>query len=74
MPAKTVAQRQLMDIAEHHPEEVYARNRSVLKMSHKQLHEFAATSGLKHKAGGKRLSRGAAKRMRARASGKGLDG
>lgn len=49
MPAKSIAQRQLMAIAEHHPEEVSAKNRGVLKMSHKQLHEFADTKGLKKK-------------------------
>lgn len=32
-----------MAIAEHHPEELYGRNRGLLKMSHKQLHDFAAT-------------------------------
>ena len=46
MPAKSTAQRQLMAIAEHHPSEVSAKNKGVLKMSHKQLHEFADTKGL----------------------------
>lgn len=32
-----------MAIAEHKPGEVYTRNRGVLKMSHRQLHDFAAT-------------------------------
>ncbi len=32
-----------MAIAEHHPEEVYARNKGVLGMNHQQLHEFADT-------------------------------
>jgi hypothetical protein len=32
-----------MAIAEHHPEEVFKRNRGVLQMSGKQLHEFAET-------------------------------
>lgn len=49
MPAKSEAQRRLMAIAEHHPEEVYGENRSVLKMSHRQLHDFAATKGLHEK-------------------------
>lgn len=50
MPAKSTAFRRLAAIAEHHPEEVYAKNRSVLGMSHAQLHDFAATSerGLPH--------------------------
>lgn len=43
MPATSVAQRQLMAIAEHHPSEVYQRNRGVLKMTGQQLHDFAAT-------------------------------
>ena len=32
-----------MAIAEHHPSEVYAKNRGVLKMTHEQLHDFAKT-------------------------------
>lgn len=55
MPAESVAQRQLMAIAEHHPSEVSKKNRGVLKMSHKQLHDFAATKGLKKKHVGKKL-------------------
>lgn len=43
MPSDSKAQRQLMAIAEHHPEEVSAKNRGVLKMTHQQLHDFAAT-------------------------------
>lgn len=43
MPAKSKAQRELMAIAEHHPSEVSAKNRGVLKMSHQQLHDFAST-------------------------------
>jgi hypothetical protein len=43
MPAKSIAQRQLMAIAEHHPSEVSAKNKGVLKMSKGQLHDFAAT-------------------------------
>jgi len=37
-----------MAIAEHRPEELYARNRGLLTMSKGQLHDFAATqeSGL----------------------------
>jgi len=33
-----------MAIAEHHPEKLYARNKGLKQMSHKQLHEFSATS------------------------------
>lgn len=35
-----------MAIAEHHPGQVSAKNRGVLKMSHQQLHDFAATKHL----------------------------
>jgi hypothetical protein len=31
-----------MAIAEHHPEELSAKNAGLKSMSHKQLHEFAA--------------------------------
>lgn len=53
MPATSVAQRRLMAIAEHHPEEVSAKNQGILKMSHTQLHDFADTkeSGLPKKKG-----------------------
>ena len=43
MPAKSKAQREAMAIAEHHPEELYGRNKGLLKMSKGQLHDFAAT-------------------------------
>lgn len=33
-----------MAIAEHHPEQLYARNRDLAKMSQGDLHEFASTS------------------------------
>lgn len=48
MPAVSKAQRQAVTIAEHHPDQLYDRNKSLLKMSHTQLHDFAATkeSGL----------------------------
>lgn len=49
MPAVSTKQRQLMAIAEHHPSQVYAKNRGVLKMSHQQLHDFAATKRLAKK-------------------------
>ena len=31
-------------IAEHHPEKLYKRNRSLLSMSQEQLHEFSSAS------------------------------
>ena len=43
MPSVSKAQRRLMAIAEHDPSEVYNQNLGVLKMSHQQLHDFAAT-------------------------------
>ena len=43
MPAQSKAQRKLMAIAEHHPGEVYARNKGVLSMSKDQLRDFSAT-------------------------------
>lgn len=46
MPATSEKQREMMAIAEHHPDKLYAKNRGVLKMSHRQLHDFAATRGL----------------------------
>lgn len=53
MPALSKKQRRLMAIAEHHPDQVYSKNRGVLKMSHQQLHDFAATkeSGLPKRKG-----------------------
>lgn len=44
MPSLSKAQRRATAIAEHHPDELYARNRGLLKMSHAQLHDFAATA------------------------------
>ena len=32
-----------MAIAEHNPSKLYSRNRGLLKMSHKELHDFAST-------------------------------
>lgn len=42
-----------MAIREHHPEELYERNKGLLKMSVSQAHDFASTSeeGLPRKAG-----------------------
>jgi hypothetical protein len=43
MPAVSTAQRRLFAIAEHSPEKLHAENKGLLKMSHQQLHDFAAT-------------------------------
>jgi hypothetical protein len=51
MPAVSDKQRKLMAIAEHHPSKLKKANRGVLKMSHQQLHDFAATKGLKSSGG-----------------------
>jgi len=43
MPSANEKQREAMAIAEHHPEQLYSRNKGMAKMSHKQLHEFASS-------------------------------
>jgi hypothetical protein len=43
MPARSKAQRIAMAIAEHHPDQLYARNKGLTQMSQSQLHDFAAT-------------------------------
>jgi hypothetical protein len=43
MPARSKKQRQVAAIAEYHPEKLYKRNRGMLNMTHKQLHDYAAT-------------------------------
>lgn len=53
MPAKSVAQRRLFAIAEHHPDELHSENAGLAKLPHKTLHDFAAVSekGLPQKLG-----------------------
>jgi hypothetical protein len=43
MPAVSRNQRIAAAIAAHHPNQLYARNRGLAKMTLKQLHEFAST-------------------------------
>jgi hypothetical protein len=43
MPATSKKQQEAMAIAEHEPEKLSSVNRGLLKMSHQQLHDFAAT-------------------------------
>ena len=43
MPAPSKSMRRAAAIAEHHPEELYARNAGLAKMTQSQLHDFAAT-------------------------------
>lgn len=49
MPAVSEKQREVMAIAEHEPSKLYKRNRSVLKMSKSQLHDYAKTKALHKK-------------------------
>lgn len=44
MPALSKKQRRAMAIAEHEPGKLFGRDKNLLKMSHKQLHDFAVTS------------------------------
>lgn len=43
MPSVSRNQRIATAIAEHAPDKLYARNKSLLKMNPAQLHDFAAT-------------------------------
>ena len=43
MPAKSVKQRKMMAIAEHHPEKLLKRNRGVSKMGKEKLRDFSKT-------------------------------
>ena len=43
MPATSRAQRRAMAIAEHHPDQLYARNAGMKTMSLKQLADFSST-------------------------------
>ncbi len=43
MPAVSRNQRIVAAIAEHHPEQLYDRNKGMASMTLKQLHDFAAT-------------------------------
>ena len=43
MPATSEKQRRLFAIAEHHPEQLYSRNRRLASLSRKTLREFAST-------------------------------
>lgn len=46
MPAVSEEQRRLFAIAEHNPEKLYKKNRGLLNLGRKKLHEFASTKGL----------------------------
>ena len=51
MPAVSSKQRIAIAIAEHHPSELYDRNKGLLSMSHSQMHDFATTKGLPKRKG-----------------------
>jgi len=56
MPAVSKAQRRMMAIREHHPEQSYYPE---IKMSKSQLHDFASTKekGLPHRKSGRKRGR-----------------
>jgi hypothetical protein len=60
MPSESVAQRRATAIAKHHPEQLYERNRGLLKMSKSDLRDYARTkeSGLPRKKSGLRKAFG----------------
>lgn len=43
MPAVSKAERRVIAIGEHHPDELYPENRGILGMTHQQMHDFAST-------------------------------
>ena len=43
MPSKSKAQQQVFAIAEHAPKKLYKKNKGVLKIGKKKLHDFAST-------------------------------
>lgn len=43
MPAVSKKQQIMMAIAEHHPDELFERNKAAAGMTHKQLHDYAST-------------------------------
>lgn len=47
MPAVSKKQQKAMAIAEHEPKKLYKRNKKLLKLTKKQLHDFAATKTAK---------------------------
>jgi hypothetical protein len=67
MPSVSRAQQQAMAIAEHQPSKLHAKNKGLLKMSHSQLHDFAATprKGLPARAAGKKKPFGGPRKKKA---------
>lgn len=70
MPAKSVAQRQAIAIAEHDPDKLYSRNKGLLSMSKSDMHDFASTkqTGLPKYAGSKGRTVASSKGVRKRPS------
>jgi hypothetical protein len=66
VPALSKAARKAMAIAEHHPDQLFKRNRGLLNMTQEQLHDFASTpeKGLPEHTSGGAFSRAAAKRRK----------
>ena len=70
MPAVSKKQRIVMAIAEHHPDQLYSKNKGLLEMSKSQLHDYASTpsKGLPEKkrgyGSGKRSGHGRHRRER----------
>ena len=64
MPAKSKAQRRLMAMAEHHPEQLQGENRGVLEMGKEKLHDFSTTKekGLPKRKGKKSKGYGVGKK------------
>lgn len=54
MPSVSAAQRRLFAIAEHHPDQLYGKNKSLARLPHQTLHDFASTpeQHVPHKADG----------------------
>lgn len=65
MPAVSKSQRKAMAIAENAPEKLYKKNKGLLKMSKKQLHDFASTKekGLPEKLESKKAKKAQKKRI-----------
>jgi hypothetical protein len=57
MPAVSESQRRLFAVAEHHPDQLYAKNRGLAELPQKTLHDFAATKGLTKEIGKKLLQK-----------------
>ena len=59
MPAPSRKARRAWAIAKHHPDQLYVRNRGMLKATRRQMHDFASTpeKGLPTRTGARKLKR-----------------